>query len=87
MVISEKKHSDTLEMPIIELIEMVEKHNTLITINFKAAECYVKRYFSNGKEVALKIRQAWGWQRRQGCRGFRRWKRERWISGCWDRDR
>ena len=36
-----------------EVIEMVEKHNTLITINFKAAECYVKRYFSNGKEAAL----------------------------------
>ena len=36
MVISEKKHSDTLELPIIKLIEMVEKHKTLITINYLA---------------------------------------------------
>ena len=32
--IFEKKHSDTWDLPIIELIEMVEKHNTLITMNY-----------------------------------------------------
>ena len=28
-----EKNYDTWELPIIELIEMVEKHNSLITIN------------------------------------------------------
>ena len=53
----------------------------------KVAECYVKRYFGNGKGAALEIRQAWRGRRRQGRRGVRTWGRERWVSGCWDRDR
>ena len=30
MIIFEKKHYDTWEMPMIEFIQMVEKHNTLL---------------------------------------------------------
>ena len=33
MLLFEKKLSDTWELPIIELIKMVEKYNTFITIN------------------------------------------------------
>ena len=37
MVIFEKKHSDTRDLPMIELIKMVGKHNTLITMKYEKA--------------------------------------------------
>ena len=49
----------------------------------KAAECYVKINFGDGKGVALEIRQALRGRRRQGYIGVRRRDRVRWVSECW----
>ena len=53
----------------------------------EAAECYVQRDFVSGKGATLEIRQAWRGRRRQGHVRFRGKYRDRWVLGCWDRDR
>ena len=39
-----KKHAGTWELPMNELIEMVEKHSTLITINY-GTYFFILEYF------------------------------------------
>ena len=39
MITFGKNHSDTWDVPMIEPIEMVEKSNTLITINYGTYFC------------------------------------------------
>ena len=46
MVIFEKK-TDNLDLPIIELVEMVEKHNTLITINYGTYLCILEYFIQS----------------------------------------
>ena len=46
MVIFEK-HSDTWELPIIELIEMLENQNTLITINYGTYFCILEYFIKS----------------------------------------
>ena len=41
MVILEK-YSDTWDLPMIKLIEMVEKHNTLITVDYGTYFCILE---------------------------------------------
>ena len=38
------KHYDTLDLPMIKRIEMLEKHNTLTTINY-GTHFYILEYF------------------------------------------
>ena len=47
MVIVLKKHSDTWDLPMIELIEMVENQNTLITINYGTYFCILEFFIQS----------------------------------------
>ena len=71
------------------IIGMREAPGSVVVSNGgqEAAECYVQRDFVSGKGSALETWQAWQGRRRQGHVRVRGQCRERWVLGCWDRDR